>query len=163
MVTSCFEEIRIGNGLQLQCKEKLPYQKGCMKGSQWPQSTAVMFLCRDPNEETKRGSRQWTPMRRPKGELSLHKMEEITEGFHQREGRKGKLPPERQFLLPNTNTKVCATKQLQMAEGWRNRRNASQGSRWEMRIMIINTKNTFVLMMSSVTIFLEPSPMHFLF
>lgn len=31
-----------------------------------------------------------------------------------------------------------------------------------MRIMIINTKNTFVLMMSSVTIFLEPSPMHFL-
>lgn len=80
MVTSCFEtgseEVRIGNGLQLQQDSKFPYQKDCTYLTQWLRKTVESSSCAevkmtDPGEE--RGSEVCLKWGRPLKELTRKK------------------------------------------------------------------------------------------
>lgn len=78
MVTSCFEicseEIRIGNGLQLQHEGMFPYQQGCTYLSQWLRNIVESSSCAEVKTSDLREGKD------------LFKMEKITEEVGQREG-----------------------------------------------------------------------------
>lgn len=83
MVTSCLEtcseEIRIGNGLQLQHEGMFPHQQGCTYLSQWLRNTVESSSCAEVKAPD------------PRERRSLLKMEKVTKEVGQRKGMGGKL------------------------------------------------------------------------